>query len=460
MPVAGRGGAELGVERDHDGRHAHEDGADRRRQRDADPGEDAGGERDRDDVVAGGPGEVLDHLPVARLREADDADHAAGSLRRARRRRTRWRRRCRRRSRCRRRHARARERRSRRRRPSPPSAPLLQVGDRGSLSSGSTSANTSSMPRSAATASATCCASPVIIATRTPICCRSVDRLHATRGGPRPRGRTRPTTCLVAARRAARGAALPPSRDRRGELGGDSTPRSRTSAGPPTASRVPSTWPRRRGRAAPGSPRRRGRAPLRSRAAATIARASGCSLSDSTAAASVSSVVVAVDPRRRPRRSPRARPSSACPSCRTAPCRHVRIRSSASRSWTRMPARAATRSRSRYQRDRQAERVRARDHQHGDGAHDGVARCPQQRPDHERHRAGANRDVEQQRSGAVGERLRARRDACASATRRWMPANAVSSPTRSTRTRSAESVATVPATTRSPSPSPPAATRR
>ena len=42
------------------------------------------------------------------------------------------------------------------------------------------------------------------------------------------------------------------------------------------------------------------------------------------------------------------------------------------------------------------------------------------------------------------------RDAWACLTRRRMPASAVASPTASTRTRSAESVATVPATTRSP----------
>ena len=41
---------------------------------------------------------------------------------------------------------------------------------------------------------------------------------------------------------------------------------------------------------------------------------------------------------------------------------------------------------------------------------------------------------------------------CASATRRWMPASAVSSPTAVISTRRPESVATVPATTRSPSP--------
>ena len=41
---------------------------------------------------------------------------------------------------------------------------------------------------------------------------------------------------------------------------------------------------------------------------------------------------------------------------------------------------------------------------------------------------------------------------CASVTSRWMPASAVSSPTALTLTRRPESVATVPATTRSPTP--------
>ena len=53
----------------------HEDAADRGGERDACPGERAGGERDRDHVVAGCPHEVLDHLLVARLRQADDAHH-------------------------------------------------------------------------------------------------------------------------------------------------------------------------------------------------------------------------------------------------------------------------------------------------------------------------------------------------------------------------------------------------
>ncbi|SKT81440.1 Uncharacterised protein [Mycobacteroides abscessus subsp. abscessus] len=43
-------------------------------------------------------------------------------------------------------------------------------------------------------------------------------------------------------------------------------------------------------------------------------------------------------------------------------------------------------------------------------------------------------------------------EACASATSRWIPANAVSAPTALTCTRNPESVATVPATTCSPTP--------
>ena len=160
---------------------------------DAGPRERTGGERDRDDVVPGGPAEVLDHLPVARLREPDARRPRRADRRsRARRRPTRSRRRCRRRSRCRRRRGRAPARRSRRRRPSRPRA--LAPGARrplASLSSGSTSANTSSMPRSAPTASATCRASPVIITTRTPIVVQRANRLGATRAGSRPRARAR-----------------------------------------------------------------------------------------------------------------------------------------------------------------------------------------------------------------------------------------------------------------------------
>ena len=55
--------------------------------------------------------------------------------------------------------------------------------------------------------------------------------------------------------------------------------------------------------------------------------------------------------------------------------------------------------------------------------------------------AGRGGDVEEERGGAVGERLRAgARLPAPRATSRWIPASAVSSPTASTRTRIAESV--------------------
>jgi hypothetical protein len=45
-----------------------------------DPGpcEGAGGQGDGDHVVAGRPGQVLDHLAVVGAGEADDGDHATG----------------------------------------------------------------------------------------------------------------------------------------------------------------------------------------------------------------------------------------------------------------------------------------------------------------------------------------------------------------------------------------------
>ena len=103
------------------------------------------------------------------------------------------------------------------------------------------------------------------------------------------------------------------------------------------------------------------------------------------------------------------------------------------------------------QRDGQAEGVRAGDDEHGDGALDGLVGVAEQRPDDEGDDAGGGRHVEQQRGGAVGERLRPRRATPAPRRRaagcRRAPCR---SPTASTRTRMAESVATVPATTRSP----------
>src|SRR5919204_1387419 len=69
---------ELGVEGHDDGRGAHQHSAERRGKGDAGPGEGAGGQGDGHDVVAGGPGQVLDHLAVGRVREADDGDDRPG----------------------------------------------------------------------------------------------------------------------------------------------------------------------------------------------------------------------------------------------------------------------------------------------------------------------------------------------------------------------------------------------
>ena len=160
-----------------------------------------------------------------------------------------------------------------------------------------------------------------------------------------------------------------------------------------------------------------------------MARASGCSLSASTAAASASS-----------RSSPSPASTAATPVTAGWPlvsvpvlsnstASTVRIRSSASRSLTRMPARAATLGGDRdHQRDGQPERVRAGDDQHGHRALDRLVRA--------RRAAiqttnvitpGGRGEVEQQRRGPVGQRLRAGPATPApAATSRWMPASAVS----------------------------------
>ena len=61
-----------------------------------------------------------------------------------------------------------------------------------------------------------------------------------------------------------------------------------------------------------------------------------------------------------------------------------------------------------HQRDREAERVRARDHEHGDGVLDRLVGIAHEHPDDERDDPGAGRHVEQPTGGAVGECLRAR----------------------------------------------------
>ena len=51
--------------------------------------------------------------------------------------------------------------------------------------------------------------------------------------------------------------------------------------------------------------------------------------------------------------------------------------------------------------------MRARDHEHGDGAFDGLVGGADRQPREERDDRGGGRDVEQERGGAVRERLRA-----------------------------------------------------
>ena len=153
--------------------------------------------------------------------------------------------------------------------------------------SGSTSANTVSIPRSRATASATGRASPVIITTSMPRSCSASHRL-ARFGPDRIRERERREHRRVLGQRR------PPCAALRGAVGRLSqasatgvSARSASSAGPPTYSRRPSTV---RVDAAPGiawnaSAGGNGAAGVLARSARSRAR-SVCSESDSTAAAS------------------------------------------------------------------------------------------------------------------------------------------------------------------------------
>ena len=69
---------ELRVEGDDDRRGRHEDRTDAHRQDEPDRREDARGQGDGEEVVAGGPPEVLLHLPVAGPRELEDGEHRTG----------------------------------------------------------------------------------------------------------------------------------------------------------------------------------------------------------------------------------------------------------------------------------------------------------------------------------------------------------------------------------------------
>ena len=73
---------QLSVECDHDRGDRHEDRPDAHRQHEPDGCQDAGGEYgDRDDVVAGGPPQVLLHLPERRSGEFDDREHGPRVIR-------------------------------------------------------------------------------------------------------------------------------------------------------------------------------------------------------------------------------------------------------------------------------------------------------------------------------------------------------------------------------------------
>ena len=221
--------------------------------------------------------------------------------------------------------------------------------------------------------------------------------------------------------------------------------RSRSSAGPPTAHGTPSmiaSTPRpvsaRNARAEETSPR--------CRAAVTIALASGCSLSDSTAPArrnapSSSSPLIAATP------VTTWAPLVRVPVLSNSTVSIERMRSSARRSLTRMPALADTAVDSEITSGIAKPSVRAGDDEHRDGSHDGVIDVAGERPRHERDDAGSDGDVEQQGGEAVSERLGAAVAGLRAGHEALIPASAVSSPTASTRTRTDESVEIVPATT-------------
>ena len=218
-----------------------------------------------------------------------------------------------------------------------------------SLSLGRTSANTSSTPgrkpRSAATASATERASPVIMtilvtppARSCSIVCRASGRTSSSSArAPITVGRlpSRRSRCRTAAPRFAQSSAGP------ARSAGTVTPSSRTSVGPPTAYGTLSTMARTPRPVSDVNPDACGGVASRAAAVATMARASGCSLSASTAPASR-------------RTSCSVRPSVAAMAVTVwAPLVRVpvlsnrtvltlRMRSRARRSLTRMPAFAAT----------------------------------------------------------------------------------------------------------------------
>ena len=184
---------------------------------------------------------------------------------------------------------------------------------------------------------------------------------------------------------------------------GSVSPRSRRSDGPPTAYRTSvdrASTPRP---VSARNPVASGIDPF-SRARATIAFASGCSLSASTAAAmartsasarstpdDVGDDVIAL--RERARLVEQHGVDGAHPLERETILDEDAV-----------PGGDRGRQRD-HERDRQAERVRAGDDEHGHGRLDRALHVAGERPGDERHGRGAGRDVEQQRREAIGEHL-------------------------------------------------------
>ena len=139
------------------------------------------------------------------------------------------------------------------------------------------------------------------------------------------------------------------------------------------------------------------------RPAATIVRASGCSLSASTAAARRSGVVVTVDRRHVVHRRPALGEGAGLVEEHGVDGPHA-LEGEAILDED-AGARGHRRRQGDHERDREAERVGAGDHEHGDGALErlvGIADCE---PGDERHDAGAERRIEEHGGGAVGEGL-------------------------------------------------------
>ena len=233
------------------------------------------------------------------------------------------------------------------------------------------------------------------------------DRLAPTRAGPRPRRA-----------RSADDAAVDDDVEHRPALARP-TPRraavrlerraSRAGAGPPTATVAsvdhgPGAATGQRLEAG----RRAESAAPRSRAAATIARASGCSESRLDGRGEREDVVLVAPRPPRPRRAP-ARPRVSVPVLSKMTTSSVAGALEREAVLDQQPVPRAERRRDRDdERDREAERMRAGDDEHGRGADERALRVAEQPPRDERDGAGAERDVEQERGRAVGQRLGAR----------------------------------------------------